>query len=275
MQWGAAPAGRPMRTAVNPGRRPVIGRPVPGRPPFTHRIRPRRRPRNLSEPSTCGFSPSEIRHPRSGAVARALCCPGSRLVAARMALRHMRGTSRSRECTRPRFVHSVGTTLWTKTSTGPADVPPHPVERVVGEGGQARGRVWTGSHPPVHDEGRRREQCSSVHSPSPGSRRVLDSSSTGQQRPHLREHGMSPDSTSVKTRNELRTHGMGSPPTSGSRPLLERQTARLRSRPADRFTRRLLLAYCRAGAAGSRAGRVFAQREATRKAAPSEVPRRT
>jgi hypothetical protein len=215
-----------MPRVVNPGRRAVMTRSVPGRPPFTHRIRARPRRLTVPGPLTCDFSPSEIRHRETGATARALYRADSRLVAARMALRHMRGTNRSRGCTRPRFVHSVGTSLWTKSDRRPAAVRAHPVEGLVGEGGQARGRVWTHRRPPVHDAGRLRGHGPSVHSPSPGHRRVLDSSSTGLHRADLRERGMSPGSTSAKTRNELRTHGIGSPPTYGSGPLLQRPDRR-------------------------------------------------
>ena len=204
--------GRPMRQAVNPGRRPVMARSVPGRPSFTHRIRPRRRPRNPARAPTCGFSPSEM--PRLPAWVRLAPpgWPGPRPVAAWMALSHLSCTDCSGRAARPRFVHSVGTSLWTRTGTSRADVGTPGVQKPVGEGGQARSRMWTGGHPPVHDAGRRRGHRPSVHFPSPGSRRVLDSSSTGRKRLDQRERALSPASTSVKTRNELRPHGMPARP---------------------------------------------------------------
>ena len=113
-----------------------------------------------------------------------------------------------------------------KPVTRPASVRTHGVEKPVGEGGQAASRMWTDRHPLVHDAGRGRGHGPSVHSPSPGGRRVVDSSSTGPKRGDQGEQPLSPASTSVKTRNEHGTHRMDSPPTSGSgRPFGEAPTS--------------------------------------------------
>jgi hypothetical protein len=208
--------------------------------------------------------------------------PGTGLGAAGMPVRHEQGTTRSSTALRPRFVHSVGTRLWTKgfpllrLSTPP---PPtgwtQDVEKPVDNGGQPGPSMWTGGACPVHDAGRRGGQDSSVHDASPASRRVLDSSSTGHSRSDQRRYAMSPGSTGVKTRNELRTLRMGSPPTS-TRPTpdpgRDRRTGRPRRQVHDRPPPRVL--SC--GRSGrSRPDRPPRGGDPTRRAAPSEVPRRT
>src|SRR4051812_370248 len=156
------------------------------------------------------------------------------------------------------------------------------------------GTVWTQRAAAVHDAGRPRGSLLVVHRPSPGSRRVLDSSPTGQSAPEQGGHPLSPDSTGAKTRNELRTPWMGSPPTSGpddgrddgpddgpdqGQSLDATRTEDGRESTATATCRAVhcsppprVLSCGRSGRSrrGTRGGVV-----PTRRAVPSEVPRRT
>src|SRR5689334_7291884 len=127
-----------MPDAVNPGRRPVIARSVPRPLPFTQRIHrpdPATIPRR---PVTCGFSRAEMQRDVVGHGRHTPPWSARAPVAARMALRHLSGTNSSGGSVRPRFVHSVGTTLWTNAGTRLAAVRMHAVEEAVGGGGQLR-----------------------------------------------------------------------------------------------------------------------------------------